>query len=278
MDSEEAQRACPQVTLDRPPFWIVGAPRSGTTFLVRVLENHPKLFITAETRVMTFVSNIVHEASLSEELLGFKRQVFRNRLKRDLPGVIRHFYEDLGATSGQRWGDKYPHYADARNDPRCLQMMGEMFPNGQFIHILRDGRGVVASIRDRGWGTIDYAADSWRKHLEHARSFGCSIGFDRYLEVFYEDLVDDGETVVREIYDFLDVPESEAVDRYLAGQAKSRVPVNRPTTSAERLGTIEWPDRFGEQELAKVESMLMDLLVELGYESVEWRRARLSGL
>lgn len=265
------------MSLDRPPFWIVGAPRSGTTFLVRVLENHPELFITAETRVMAFLSHIVHNVSQNEDLLALKRDVFRNRFRRELPRVVRRFYEDLGASSGQRWGDKYPHYADARNDPECLGMMAGMFPNGQFIHILRDGRGVVASIRDRGWGTVEYAADSWRMHAEHARSFGCSIGLDRYLEIYYEDLVSDGEGVVREVYDFLGVSESTEVDQYLAEQAKSRIPVNRPTTAEEQLGTIEWPERYTEDELAHVEAMIMDLLVELGYESVEWRRAKLQG-
>ena len=45
------------------PFFIIGAPRSGTTFLQTVLDRHPDIFITNETRVMTFASRTLNKAA-----------------------------------------------------------------------------------------------------------------------------------------------------------------------------------------------------------------------
>ena len=37
-----------------PPLFVIGAPRSGTTYINTVLNRHPKVFITNELRFMLF--------------------------------------------------------------------------------------------------------------------------------------------------------------------------------------------------------------------------------
>lgn len=254
-----------------PPFWVVGAPRSGTTFFGRVLDRHPGIFCTEETRVMTFVNRILNGLASDTWILMNERARFLALLKRELPRLVREFYEELGADGMQRWGDKHPHYADPYHDPDLLDLIEQLFPESQYIHIIRDGRAVVASNMAKGWGTIDYACDSWRRHVVHARDFGSVLGPKRYLEVRYEDLVNEPAPMVAAIFEFLGVGDSPEVDAMLAAQGEARTPYSAPTDPSG-IAAQSWRERYDAETLELVERRLADMLVELGYEDPTWRR------
>ena len=95
-----------------PPFWVIGAPRSGTTFLARVLDHHPDIFLTNETRLMLLFSRMLNRWVGARRLLATSCDEVIESLWQQVPGVVEQIYRDLGARPGQRWGDKYPQYAD----------------------------------------------------------------------------------------------------------------------------------------------------------------------
>lgn len=250
--------------LPLPPVWMIGAPRSGTTWLGRILDANPELFLTEETRVMSFTNRIVNRLAQDSWLLMRGNKAMVRRLGADLPGIIERFYADLGAKPEQRWGDKHPHYADSRRDPECLQLIDTLYPESQYIHLIRDGRAVAASFRDKGWGNLGYAAEIWVNHAEHARAFGSQLPPARYLEVHYEDAVHDPRSVVEKIFDFLGVGWHERVDRFI--ENKSREPFSAPTTSSSRLGASTWTERFTDEELAAVLEVQGPSLRAFGYQ------------
>lgn len=259
----------------RSPFWVVGAPRSGTTFFGRVLDAHPDVFCTEETRVMTFVNRILNGLTGDTWILMHHRGPFLDLLRERLPDIVEEYYRRLGATSRQRWGDKHPHYADPYHDPELLGLVEDLFPGSQYIHIIRDGRAVVSSNIAKGWGTIDYTCDSWRRHVVHARDLGTAHGPERYLEVRYEDLLQRPHPTVTAVLGFLGVGSSDEVDALLEEQETSRTAWSAPTDSGA-IGVDAWRDRYDEETLDRVERNLADLLVELDYEPPEWRRGLLS--
>ena len=55
------------------------------------------------------------------------------------------FRLEIAATEKSRWGDKTPEYCSH------LDELHELFPKAPFIHIVRDGRDVSNSLRDRTW-------------------------------------------------------------------------------------------------------------------------------
>ncbi len=262
------------------PFWVVGAPRSGTTYLVEVLNRHRDVFLTVETRVMVFASRILNRVGRNDSVLHTGAEQMLSVMRAELPRVIAAFYRELGAEPGQRWGDKYPHYADGLQEPECLDTIQSLFPASQYIHIIRDGRAAAASFRDKGWGdgTLEYAVDIWARHVSHARSFGCRVGPGRYLEVRYEDLVSDGPSVLHRVLQFLGLGPSAEVDEMLAEQACRRTPFSTPATEHQRVGQITWHERFSADDLVYVERQLADLLVEFRYEPPEWRRRLMKSL
>lgn len=245
------------------PVWVIGSPRSGTTWFGRILDSNPALFITEETRVMSMLNRVVNRLAQDRWLLQRGQKAMIRRLGADLPGLVERFYSDLGARPDQRWGDKHPHYADRRRDPECLTLINALFPDSQFIHLIRDGRAVAASFRDLGWGNLEYSAEIWVNHVRHAREFGQTLPPERYLEVRYEDLVQDTRSEAERVHEFLGVPWHDRVDQFLAeGAAK---PWSAPTTSDSELGKSTWAERFEDDEVARVLETQGPTLVELGY-------------
>ena len=85
--------------------------------------------------------------------------------------------------------DKHPGYSDH------VEYINRLIPNARFIHVIRDGRDVVASLlaASQGWGKlwapkdVESAASIWKKHVLAAREAHKYDG--RYLEVRYEELL-----------------------------------------------------------------------------------------
>jgi hypothetical protein len=96
---------------------VIGAPRSGTTYLTEVLNRHPAVLLTNETRVMTFLNRVIHDLGADEWVLLKHRRGFLHHLECSMAKLVRDFYGRLGLREGMRWGDKHPHYAAAAPIP-----------------------------------------------------------------------------------------------------------------------------------------------------------------
>jgi len=81
----------------------------------------------------------------------------------------------------------------------------QVFPDAQFIHLVRDGCDVISSTLRYGFFTdITTAANRWVRVVQNARRFA-EAHPDRSLDVRYEDLVSQPEGTVKSICLFLGV-------------------------------------------------------------------------
>ncbi len=97
-----------------------------------------------------------------------------------------------------RYGDKTPLYG------RHLAEIEKLLPEAHFIHIIRDGRDVAASLRTRWFSPgHDMATQARyrRDNAEAAHSQGRACR--RYRELLYEDLLREPERSLRSLCDFL---------------------------------------------------------------------------
>ena len=118
-----------------------------------------------------------------------------------------------------RWGDKTPLYM------QHLDLLDRLFPDARFVHPIRDGRDAALSflavppgLMTEGWGHPRDAAGfacQWAIEVRAARRLGARVGADRYLEVRYEELVADPDTVLRAVCAFAEL---EFLPRPLHGQ------------------------------------------------------------
>ena len=181
---------------------IGGTPRSGTTLIRRILDRHPAICCGPESSI--FLPGAIRTGPVA---VGFElpEEELRGMLA-DSPSqgaFIDAFAARYRAARGRpRWAEKTP--LNVRHIPWIL----ERFPEARFIHVVRDGRDVVCSMRqhpDRRWVdgawvkvhrplSLEQYAERWVADTEagvaHRRD-------PRYLEVRYEDLVQDPAAVIR---------------------------------------------------------------------------------
>lgn len=215
------------MTSPLPMPFIVGAPRSGTTLLRMILDAHPDVVIPPET-------GFIPELKLRNPSENWSWEIFldlvtnfetwsdfhlcRDTLAKELrqlqpftlPDGLRCFYRTYAQRfSKPRWGDKTP------NNGLHLRAIGALLPEARFIHIIRDGRDVAASIRNlwfapsRDFGKL---GEDWAWRVQTIRAQGQEYPF--YMEVRYEELLLAMETVIKTICTFLDLPFSARMLEY----------------------------------------------------------------
>lgn len=112
------------------PIFIIGAPRSGTSILGRILENHPNLVHVREPRLIWKFGNDGKSDLLSAVDTS-------PRIK----AHIRKKFDEFIIRDGQRLLEKTP------SNSLRVSFINEVFPDAKFVHIIRNGYDSAASIR-----------------------------------------------------------------------------------------------------------------------------------
>lgn len=277
------------------PFpFFVGCGRSGTTLFRAMFDSHPDLAIPGESH---FIVHLLPQRRRYETATGFDATAFladllphprfrlwrlvdeevRSALERDPPATlaeaIRAAFGLYAASQGKgRYGDKTPGYVSH------LPSLAALFPEARFVHIIRDGRDVALSYLDVSFGpdTVERAAIHWARMVERGRRAGARLGPDRYIEVRYEDLLDDPNTTVRALCAFIDLEFHPHMLRY-PDRAASVASGSAFPEAHGRLalpptkGLRDWRHQMPRRDVAAFELLAGDLLADLGYERTRAR-------
>jgi hypothetical protein len=275
------------------PVIIGGCPRSGTTLLRTMLNTHPEIAIPRETRFVlgTWVrrrqfgdlGDVENRRRLGRWI--FKRNGSQaDRLGLDPDQAIERLAEapptvgSLLATcfimfaerhGKPRWGDKRPMYAAQ------IGAIWDLFPQAQFIHVVRDPRACVASLRKLGWyeGQIAPMVELWERSLNAVNAWRPKVAGDQLLELKYEDLVTEPEATLARVAAFTRVSgEDEAISQMLAYHEFRETRSQRYHANLERpldpTRLTGWKDALAPTEIAFVETAAASLMGQWGYESL----------
>ncbi|HWM21865.1 MAG TPA: sulfotransferase [Ilumatobacteraceae bacterium] len=274
-----------------PPFvFVLGAGRSGTSVLRTVLDGHSRLAVCHEGR---FVFPMSRRRSRYERTEGFDVDAFTADLLADpgvrgnlgldpddlrvalggapvadYPDAVRRVFAHYASQRGKvRYGDKMPAYV------LRIPALAEMFPEGRFVHIIRDGRDVALSamaIAGQRHDPVALAID-WRRRVEAGRAAGARLGAHRYHEVRYEQLVADPAEPIAALCNFLDLDYEPGMLQFF--ERRDSVPAKvranpRHARLAEPLssGPRSWRTAMAPADLERFEAVAGDLLSQLGYE------------
>lgn len=208
------------------PVMVVGSPRSGTTWVQRILLSHPKVCGGQESHFFLNFSPILRafkRSTKSARGVGmaayWEPDAFRQEVCRLWRLTMRPVVE--AAPQAEVLLEKTPEHA------MHMEHVCDLLPGARFIHVIRDSRAVVASMlaasKDEwgDWAPSDVATaiGMWYRNVEAARKFGATLGPDRCAEVFYEDLKSDGAPEVARLFRFIGVEVSrEQVEQIVREQ------------------------------------------------------------
>jgi hypothetical protein len=226
--------------------FIVGAPRSGTTWLQRLIASHPDFRTGQESLLFSHyivpqMRTYLREVRKATELEGrigrggvglscyLAEFEFRKILRNYLIELLQPMIADLGPN--QFFIEKSTDHSF------CLLDIFEMLPDCKIIHILRDPRDVVSSIvaASRSWGkrwapsSAQVGAKIWLRHYNAINSARRGIPSEQYHQLTYETLMTSTISTMRGVFRFLGIEWGES-------ELANAIDRNRPDVAA-RFGT-----------------------------------------
>ena len=265
------------------PVFVVGCPRSGTTLVQTMLDSHPRLSVLYEADSLVDIplglrsrlANASEALTLAEVYPNFRwsplsfdartaRAVCRELGITDAAGAMRVLAASQALAQGKRrWGNK---------TPKALLHLAELaivYPDAQFIHVIRDGRDSASSQARVFDGSVVQGALLWRTGMRTGRRAGSRLGPDRYLEVRLEELLSSPEEQIRRMCAFLGEDFDQSMLHFNTA-ARERIPPS-VLTIHPRLGEPPRPlppsrDGAATGLVQRAVAALIDAeLVELGY-------------
>jgi hypothetical protein len=249
--AERALVQRPRLGHEERLVFVVGCPRSGTTFVGRAIGGLPGFVDFGE---VTPWKAALPDGPSAEELRRILERIRR-----------------LGLAWGLRGVEQTPETAHS------LGPALEAYPEGLAVHVLRDGRDVVCSLLERGWLNADrdgrddarlpYGSEArfwveperreefaqvsdarrcawaWRRYVEAVLAAGAG---NRLLEIRYESLA----SMADELAEFLDANVTST---------------HRALDSFRDSSIGRWRRELTSEQLADVEAEAGLLLRELGY-------------
>jgi len=198
--------------------FIVGCPRSGTTLLQAMLGAHFKVFTLPEShffekslmgrRAFVFrgfrASKALHDWLIKIGLAQYSNEIPKFSFTRR--PVIDAFVKIMDNLACQNentvWLEKTPSHIFV------VDAIERYIPDGRFIHIVRDGRAVVASLYEaikkypRVWGnrSLIELVELWNKAIKESARH---VGKENHFFVRYETLTTQPTKSLMEICQFL---------------------------------------------------------------------------
>ena len=276
----------------KKPIFIIGSGRSGTTLLQRMLRSHSN--ISSPTGESHFFIPLykypdkygdLSQAENVKKVLEEMRRISREFCEEDLHGLkfdttaLANEFVDKGVNSTldiisllltknalgenkNRWLEKTPYYI------LHISTLLKMFPDAQFVHIIRDGRDCALSMLERKYDlkifNIYQAAKIWSRYVDMGQEAKEYLSSDVYFEFRYEDLISDPETKVKEICTFLgEKYEDNVVDFIKSQDPKNKTPMLKK--GIQKNNFDKWRTKMTIWQIRVFESVAGDTLKRNNY-------------
>lgn len=273
--------------------FIVGSPRSGTTWLQMLLLQHPKIVSVQETHVFSeWITPLLTATDRQREagrLVGLSAILDASQvadMARSLYGAVIERAMD-GHPDADVFIEKTPGHV------RHVRSILDLYPAATILHVVRDPRATAASIvaASQSWGRswapsdVASAARLWRRSVVAGLEIPSLT--DATVEVRYEDLEAAGADVLVGVLRTLGIESDvDECGRFVAActpEALAGGTVNVPTgmkgpveETARRAVTDGWRDELTSQEIRAVEWICRREMEHFGYVATDSRPTPLS--
>jgi sulfotransferase family protein len=258
----------------KDPVFLIGAPRSGTTFLGECLSALPEISYHFEPMATKAGARYVIEGLWTlPKAKRFYSSVYRWLMRLHMDGDLR-------------FAEKTPRNCFV------VPFLMQAFPDAQFIHILRDGRDCALSLSKKPWlqaasahsgkrepggylygpyprfwvekdrenefrstSDIHRCIWSWRQHTEAALQNTARMNPQQLHELRYESLVASPRHEARRIADFLRIDSESSRQRFYDA-----------ANNAHPSSVGGWRRQLDNHQINQVDQEAGTLLSRLGYK------------
>src|SRR5271168_1188251 len=279
--------SAPSRSRSASPVFVVGCPRSGTTYLYHMLLSAGNFAVyRAESEVFHVLEPRFGDLSAPENKKRLLAAWFKSRLFTatglDAPPLeervmrecrnggdfLRIVMEETARRQGvKRWAECTPDHI------LYLPRIKQTIPNALVIHIIRDGRDVALSMEKQRYPkqlpwdrTAQRMAGGlyWEWMTHRGRKDGVQLGSE-YVEVRYEDLVTKPREVLERLSSFVDQElDYDEIQKVGIGS------VSRPNTSFREEQSFipieRWKRFYSSEQMAMFEELAGKSLEDLGYK------------
>lgn len=149
-----------------PLFFVIGAAKSGTTWLMRALDEHPEVLCMGEGRFFgkpvpgriegrSLLESMLSSPELAnwvQECVWTRTGSFQDVMERLAGAGVERLLRERAAIEGKRIvGDKTPLYGEAQ----IVAQISRACPDARVVHLVRDGRDVATSALHHLWRRAD---------------------------------------------------------------------------------------------------------------------------
>jgi hypothetical protein len=278
--------------------WILGSPRSGSSWLMRLLGGRSEVATIDESYLGAHLVPLSGTTEAGEyfehgqraddpsyffahQYVPVLRPLLRDLVLRGLENQVRH----LQPGPLPRWVViKEP------NGSHAADTLVTLLPSSRMLFLLRDGRDVVDSLadamfRDKTWwkdrasfvrppqqrtSFVSQHSNLWvRRTIASQRAFA-ALPPDQRLLIRYEELLSNTPAELRRIFEWLELEVGEAdIQAIAARYAFGAVPKRRrgPGKAVRAATPGLWRQNLTPEEQQAMHEIMGDKLRELGYEA-----------
>ena len=266
--------------------FMVGVPRSGTTWLQLMLSSSDRVVSVNETHLFNgYMRSLFAEWEFRKHdarPIGLHEFIGED----EYLAIVRNFACSVMMKILVRKPTATVILEKTPRHVKCWNDILKVFPDAYFLHLVRDPRSVVSSLLaanrkwGQAWGSVDEMewCDRWIEDVSSARELEKAT--PRYMQVRYEDLKGMGIEIVRSVFSWLGVDvEREECSRILRDHSIDNLKENRVEGTAWDLGAEpqeffrlgecdSWKRDLSPRQSCLVEHCCKKLMLEFGYVPV----------
>jgi hypothetical protein len=258
--------------MDTNFVFLCGFPSSGTDLVKNIVNAHTDVFISGEFPFLPSLANkygaVVPEKSVDELICDLRKiDVYHsfenpntNLSKSSREYILSEIYSVMLHKKQFKWkGNKTPQNTENIDNIRLL------FPKAKFILIIRDVRDICLSW-EKKWGKDKIlCAHKWASRMQKGVEKLTELGKEFFLIVKFEDFLDNLESEVHKICDFLDIEYQERMlefDKYIVNNIEGKINYGKNIISNNKE---KWRTSFSNKEIKRIEEIAFDDLKMFGY-------------
>ena len=283
--------------LAAPPIFVVGAHRSGTTWVFDMLAAHPEVAGVFESGLFAGdlgIASLFHpghwydpETQASDQdffgrAFRLPQLVSREQLAADVRDLTASWLATSLEPQTRFLVEKTPQHAEV------IPVLGEVFPGATVVNVIRDGRDVIVSGLEaqRGWQgggrvrkvSVPVMARRWA-HLIRAARHGASISEVKYTEVRFENLHANPGSIA-DTFEVCGIPATPELIASIVTSNDFKAQGSTGSDAFRRSGRVgDWKGYLGPRARLQIERAAGETLRELGYEAGPgwWLKPRARG-